>query len=181
MKLLLVLALGVLVFTAPACADTPASKLSAHDLAIISHEHAVNQMEISAGQLAEKNSSTKSVQEFGKKLVADHRKADTVLLAFAHQDDAVVGKAVPTTDADRKGQADDMVAMAQLKTMKGQAFESEFLATMIADHEREINNLDTYVSTINDAGLKVVLEGTRPAMVTHEQIAKSLQQAMPQT
>jgi putative membrane protein len=174
-------ALGLALFTAPVLADTSAPKLAADDLAIIAHEHAVNQAEIHAGRLAENNSSNGNVRDFGKELVADHQNADDNLLAFARAHDAVVAKDVATTDAERKAQADDAAGMTQLKALKGPAFDAKFLDMMVAGHAREIGTLDAFAARTGDAGMKALLTATRPVMVTHEETAKSLEQATPRT
>jgi putative membrane protein len=172
-----------LLMASPALADTHQSntKLSSDDVAILAHEHAVDQFEMTVGKLAQKISPTKDIQDMGKELISDHKKADADLTKFAKEHDAVIGKDVPMTDADRQAAAADAAAAVKLETLKGAAFDKLFLDMMVSGHEREIGKLDAFTNQATDADLKVMLTGIRPIMQTHLDKARSIEQATPRT
>ena len=177
--------LGCALFATPALADTGTTgtktKLTADDQAMIAHEHAVNQMEITLGQMAERQSTTQAVKDYAKELVSDHQKADGDLTAFAKKHDAVIGKDVAKTAADKQAQANDQKEMASLKTLKGNTFDKQFLDMMVTGHEHEIAKLDTFIGETNDSDLKNVLSDIKPVMQKHEDAARALQTATPRS
>jgi putative membrane protein len=183
MKTFHTIVLALLTAATPALADTHDStpKLSSDDAAIVAHEHAVDQFEITVGTVAKKMGSTKDIQDLGKELIADHKKADGDLTKFAKEHDAVIGKDVPMTDADRRATAADEAALVKLETLKGAAFDQQFLAMMVAGHEREIAKVDAFANQTTDPDLKVMLTGIRPIMQTHLDKAEALQQSTPRT
>ena len=170
------------LFAVPALADTGSkTKLSTDEQATIAHEHAVNQMEIMLGQMAQKQSTTQAVKDFGKDLVSDHQKADSDLTAFAKKHDAVIGKDVAKTAGDKQDQADMQKTVSALKTMKGSAFDKQFLDMMVTGHEHELTKLDTFITQTTDGDLKTLLSDVKPVMQKHEDSAKTLQTATPRS
>lgn len=183
MKIIHVLC-GLALAATPALADSSSSskaKPSADDQMIINHEHAVNQMEISLGQLAESKSTNKAIQGFGKDLVTDHKKADTDLSAYAKSHNAVVGKDTPASDGDKQAAADMAKDVTALKMMKGDAFDKRFLEMMVTGHEHEISKVDTFMGQASDADLKTMLTNIKPVMQKHDDTAKSLQAQTPRS
>jgi predicted outer membrane protein len=71
--------------------------------------------------------------------------------------------------------------MTELKTLKGPAFDQKFLEMVIAGHQRELARLDAAMNQTSTDGLKLMLSAIRPAMQTHLDTARTLQQETPRT
>jgi putative membrane protein len=157
-----------------------ADKLDAGDLATVAHLHAVDQMEIQMGKLAQKNSSTAGVKAFGDTLVKDHTQNDKDLTALAKKRGASIPKDMPA-DAEEKQEAkDDMDAMNKLKTLKGAEFDRQFLAAMVGGHERELAKLVAVMGATKDDDLLALEKATQPVMESHASTAAGLQKNEPQ-
>lgn len=153
------------------------AKLSDTDTRTIAHLHHVNQMEIQLGQLAEK-SGTAHVKDYARTLVSDHQSADKDLTAFAKAHKLIAIPAdKPATDADRQDDKDMTAAMAKLKTLKGAAFDKEYLNMMVAGHDKELTKIDVAISGAGDADLKSLLQGVKPVLQRHADQARDLQKS----
>jgi putative membrane protein len=152
-------------------------KLSDSEIKTIAHLHHVNQMEIQLGQLAEKSGSA-HVKDYAKTLVSDHQSADKDLTAFAKAHKLM---AIPAdkaaTDADRQDEKDMTTASAKLKTLKGAAFDKEYLNMMVSGHDKELTKIDVAISGASDADLKSLLQGVKPVLQRHADQARDLQKS----
>ena len=158
--------------------DTGTSaKLGDSDVKTIAHLHHVNQMEIQLGQMAQK-AGTASVKDYAKTLVSDHQSADKDLTAFAKAHKLMAIPAdKPATDADRQDDKDMTTAMAKIKTLKGAAFDKEYLNMMVAGHDKELTKIDVAISGATDADLKSLLQGVKPVLQRHADQARDLQKS----
>jgi len=161
-----------------AAADKP-TKLSDADIATFAHVHAVNQMEIDMGNLAQKNGST-AVKKYGETLVKDHKSADKDLAALAKKEGlANIPNDIAEADvADHKAGMD---AMTHLKTLKGVDFDKEFLPAMIDGHTKEVAKLDTAITATTDTAFSALLTKIKPVVQKHADDAKTLQTAIPKS
>jgi len=152
-------------------------KLSDADTKTIAHPHLVNQMEIQLGQLAQK-SGTAHVKDYAKTLVSDHQSADKDLTAFAKAHKLMAIPAdKPMTDADRQDDKDMTAAMAKIKSLKGAAFDKEYLSMMVSGHDKELTKIDVAISSASDADLKSLLQGVKPVLQRHADQARDLQKS----
>jgi putative membrane protein len=185
MRFIHVTCFAAFLLAGPAFADTKSAvdkdkaKLTDDEKAMIDHEHAVNQVEIQMGKMAQTKSTTAAVKDFGKQLVKDHLKADDDLTSFAKKRSYTIGKDKPKTDADKAAMKDDENEMAKIATLKGADFDREFTSMMVVAHERELAKLDTFLAIVNDADLKGDLESVKPVMQQHADKAKELQKNAP--
>jgi putative membrane protein len=69
------------------------------DNALVMKIHKINQMEIQAGQLAQRNSSTAKVKSYGQQLVRDHQAADQKITTLARS----LGVSFPRDGKDSAG------------------------------------------------------------------------------
>jgi len=69
------------------------------DNALVMKIHKINQMEIRAGQLAQRNSSTAKVKSYGQQLVRDHQAADQKITTLARS----LGVTFPRAGMDSAG------------------------------------------------------------------------------
>ncbi|MBA3458466.1 MAG: DUF4142 domain-containing protein [Deltaproteobacteria bacterium] len=164
--------------TAPAPAPAK-TKLADEDVKLVAHVHHVNMMEISMGKLA-KVKGTAGVKKYGEMLVKDHTVADKDLVVFAKSKGiAKIPADVPPTEAEKKEHAETMAKMKALKTMKGAAFDREFLAMMQVGHDTEVMKLDAALPGIKDADLAMKMQDFRPVLQRHADTARELNKDVP--
>jgi putative membrane protein len=156
-----------------------AAKLSANDVKVVALAHHVNQVEIDVGKAAQKN-GTAAVKSYGETLVTDHQNADKELTALGKQHGlSSIPADKPDTDAGKQEQKDLTAAIAHLKTLKGAAFDKEFLSMMVADHEKQIARIDAALATSgsSDPDLQAWLKSYRLTLQRHLDQARDLQKA----
>jgi putative membrane protein len=125
--------------------------------------HHSNQMEISAGKLAQERGQSKDVKSFGKTLVTDHSAADRKVMALAKEQkiDLAPGGA-------------PMPGMDKLKTLSGAEFDRMFASEMLKDHEKDVAEAKSARDSTNDAKLKALLAGVVPVLEKHRDTAQKL-------
>jgi putative membrane protein len=131
-----------------------------------------NQVDIDAGRFAKAQSRSKEIREFAQLMVTDHggvNKAATELvhkLKVKPEDNA-------TSDSLKKGGADNL---ANLKTLKGAAFDKAYVDHEVAYHQAVLDAMDkTLIPSAKNAELKGLLVKVRPAFVAHLEHARHLQ------
>jgi predicted outer membrane protein len=151
-----------------AFADT---KLSDPDAAVVAHLHAVDQTEIMAGKLAQKN-GTAAGKSYGMTLVKDHTDFDGKLTAFAKKHGVSAIPADATTTAGEKKDMDD--EMTKLKGLTGSNFDKEIGTAMAAAHDKENAKADP--TAINDKDLAAMIKALKPTLQAHADAARKLAQ-----
>jgi putative membrane protein len=114
--------------------------------------------------LAEKRTANEDVRKFAHEMVVDHTKANKEM-------GDVVNRRYPgaaTMDRDHLAQFD------KLSKMEGAAFDREFLAGQVKDHEDAIRLFEDEAKNGNDAGLKAWASKTLPALRDHLKMARDL-------
>jgi len=134
-----------------------------------------NQVDIDAGKLAETMSANKDVKAFGKQMVTDHtgvNKAATDLVTKLK----VKPEDNPTAQGLKKGGQENV---ANLKTLKGAAFDKAYVDHEVVYHQQVIDAIDkTLIPSAQNAELKALLVKVRPAFIAHLDHAKHLQASM---
>jgi putative membrane protein len=131
-----------------------------------------NQVDIDAGKFAEANSTSADVRKFARQMVTDHtavNKSATDLagkLKLTPEDNA-------TAQSLKKGGEDNV---ANLKTLKGAAFDKAYIDHEVAYHQAVLDALDkTLIPSAKNEELKALMVKVRPAFVAHLDHAKMLQ------
>jgi len=121
--------------------------------------------EVQLGQLTTERAASAEVKQFGQRMVADHTKANTELLTLAQ------AKNIPVaTEADPKHKA-----MAdKLAALHGVAFDREYMAGQVADHEEAVTLFTTAAKESHDAEVKAWAAKTLPTLQEHLQMARAL-------
>lgn len=154
------------------------TKLEADDVKIVSHVAHIDQMEIDAGKLAQKN-GTAQVKKYGAMLVKDHTANSKDMKAFAKKKGvAKIPAYKPETEAEKKEHQDSMDTIARIKKLKGAEFDREFLTLMITDHDKAIGRVNTFVTASKDPDLAEKLRGVLPVLQRHADNARELQKGM---
>jgi putative membrane protein len=134
-----------------------------------------NQVDIDAGKLAESKAHSKDVREFAQLMVTDHsgvNQSATELVTRLH----VTPEANPTSDNLKQGGEQNL---ANLKGLKGGAFDKAYIDHEVAYHEAVLAAVDkTLIPSARNAELKALLVKVRPAFVAHLEHAKHLQAAL---
>ena len=167
-----VLAIVVAVAGVLLCPISSASAQGVNDAQIASIVVTANQVDIDAGKLAASRSANAEVKSFARLMVTDHtgvNKSATDLatkLKVTPQDN-------PTSQSLK---ADGDKNLADLKTLKGAAFDKAYVDHEVAYHQQVIDALDkTLIPGATNAELKALLVKVRPAFVAHLEHAKRLQ------
>ena len=152
-----------------------ASAQGVNDAQIAAIVVTANQVDIDAGKLAASMGSTSEVKKFGEQMVKDHTgvnksAVDLVTKLMVTPEDN------PTAMSLKKGGAENV---ANLKMMKGKAFDKAYIDHEVAYHEQVIEALDkTLIPGAINAELKALLVKVRPAFLGHLAHAKHLQSTM---
>ncbi|MEP6651757.1 MAG: DUF4142 domain-containing protein [Myxococcales bacterium] len=128
--------------------------------------HDTNQMEIQMGHLAEVKGASKATKEFGRKLVADHTRADGKVAAFLKLRGLDVKVLAMTTSADP--------AHAMAADQAGEVFDRTFAAQMVKDHDKAIDLVEGARRATNDEQLKALYGELLPVLQEHRQTAQKL-------
>ncbi len=165
---------------APFAANADANKtakLGDPEMHVLAHVHHANQMEVTAGKLAQKRATRDSIKSYGTMLVKDHGQNDRDILAFAKKHGQKIGDDMPMTDDEKASAKKGKDAMDSLKAAKGADFDREFLTMMAADHDQELAKLDMAVHEISDPDLKAMLRDMKPVLQKHADQAHDLEKA----
>lgn len=136
-----------------------------------------NQVDIDAGKLAAARTHSRDVRQFARRMVTDHTGVNKAAVALVHK---LKVKPEPNdTSANLKKGGDENIA--NLKTLKGAAFDKAYVAHEVAYHEAVIDALDkTLIPSAQNGELKALLVKVRPAFVAHLEHAKHLQSELGQ-
>jgi len=134
-----------------------------------------NQVDIDAGTLASSSASNAEIKAFGKQMVTDHtgvNKSATELVTRL--------KVTPELNATSQSlQEGGTKNLAQLKTLKGAAFDKAYIDHEVVYHQQVIDALDkTLIPGAKNAELKALLVKVRPAFVAHLEHAKHVQETV---
>jgi putative membrane protein len=131
-----------------------------------------NQVDIDAGKLAEKKSSSAEVRKFGKQMVTDHTAVNQQATALVTRL-KVTPEANDTSASLKKGGDENLASLGKLK---GKAFDKAYVDHEVAYHQAVIDAVDkTLLPSAKNADLKALIEKVRPALVQHLEHAKHLQ------
>ena len=155
--------------------SSAASAQQINDAQIASIVVTANQVDIDAGKLAASQSTNSEVKNFGQQMVEAHtgvNKSATELvtkLKVTPQDN-------PTSASLKSGGAENV---ANLKKLKGAAFDKAYVGHEVAYHQQVIDALDkTLIPNASNAELKALLVKVRPAFVAHLEHAKHVQASL---
>jgi putative membrane protein len=156
-------------------AVTSAYAQGLNDAQIASIVVTANQVDIDAGKLAHETSTSADVKKFAQLMIDDHtavNKSATELVTRL----TVTPEENPISQS-LKSEGEKNVA--QLKALKGMAFDKAYIDHEVAYHQEVIDAIDkTLIPDANNAELKALLVKVRPAFVSHLQHAKELQSSL---
>ena len=134
-----------------------------------------NQVDIDAGKLAASTATSPEVKKFGQQMVTDHTGVNKQAVDLATK--LKVTPADNPTSQSLKAGGDKNVA--NLKTLKGAAFDKAYVDHEVAYHQAVLDALDkTLIPGASNAELKTLLVKVRPAFVAHLEHAKTIQSSL---
>ncbi|QRK09087.1 DUF4142 domain-containing protein [Archangium violaceum] len=110
--------------------------------AFLERLHYTNQLEIKLGQLAQQNSMNPDVKAFGESMVREHTAADQKLMSMARSRGLKLSDTPkPLNDMEKKMISADKAVMEELQALKGDAFDSVYIANQVGDHDATLGKL----------------------------------------
>jgi putative membrane protein len=166
---------AIIVASVFVIAAADASAQSVTDAQIAAIVVTANQVDIDAGRLAASKTNTAEVKKFGQQMITDHT-------AVNKQATALVTKLKVTPEDNPTSQnlkAGGDKNIANLKDLKGAAFDKAYIDNEVAYHQAVIDAIDkTLIPSAQNAELKALLVKVRPAFVAHMEHAKMIQSSL---
>src|SRR5689334_12793254 len=142
------------------CVAATVSAQGVNDAQIASIVVTANQVDVDAGQVAKANSTNPQVKSFAQTMITDHTGVNK-------QATALVTKLKVTpedNDTSKALKAGGEKNVANLKTLKGAAFDKAYIDHEVTYHQQVLDALDkTLIPNAQNAELKALLVKTRPA------------------
>jgi putative membrane protein len=124
-------------------------------------------LEVELGRVASAKAANAEVKEFAAKMVTDHAKANAELTQLAS------GKSLMLpTQEQVKAKHQDMIA--KLEKLEGAAFDREYMAAMVKDHDKDVALFEKQAKNGRDPALRAFAEKTLPTLREHQKMAKQL-------
>lgn len=166
-RLMRSIGLSVLVIAAA----TPASTLLAQapsdaDKQYVRTAIETNNAEIAAGHLALEQAGANDVKQFGQRMVHDHTLLNNQMKPLAQKLDVVVAP----------GQVDpkDQAVADQLKDLRGNQFDQEYIAAMVQGHQQAVQQTQTEASNGQDPKVKAAAAKALRVIQKHLQRAQQM-------
>jgi putative membrane protein len=121
-------------------------------------------MEVELGKIAAEKGSHQRVKEFGKRMQADHSKANAQLKKIASSK----GVELPTEPS-----GEHKSTMDKLTKLSGAEFDREYMEAMVDDHKEDIEKFQTQADKGKDPELKKFASETLPILKKHLELAQS--------
>jgi putative membrane protein len=139
---------------ASADAKTAGKQLSSQDKSFVTNAAKGGMMEVEMGKMAAQNSQNADVKKFGNRMVADHSKANSELMALAKEE----GISLPGAKSAGKWKSD-----------------KAYMDDMVKDHQTDLAEFQKEASKGTDADLKKFAAKGAKMVSSHLQMAKSIQ------
>jgi putative membrane protein len=149
-----------------------------NDAQIASIVVTANQVDIDAGRLAATKAADPEVKKFAQLMVTDHTGVNKSAVDLATKL-KVTPEDNPTSRTIKAGGDENI---ANLKTLKGAAFDKAYVDHEVTYHQQVLDAVDkTLIPGAKNAELKALLVKVRPAFVAHLEHAKHVQASLAKT
>ena len=164
-----------LIIAAALAVPATAGAQTVTDAQIASIVVTANQVDIDAGKLATERAARPEVKKFGELMVTDHTGVNKAAVELVTKL-KVTPQDNPTAQSLKAGGDKNL---ANLKTLKGAAFDKAYVEQEVAYHTAVLDAVDKVLipSATNDE-LKALLVKVRPAFVSHLEHAKHVQASL---
>jgi len=165
----------VLILAAALAVPAAAGAQAVTDAQIASIVVTANQVDIDAGTLAAERASRPEVKKFGELMVTDHTGVNKAAVELVTKL-KVTPQDNPTSQSLKAGGDKNL---ANLKTLKGAAFDKAYVDQEVAYHAAVIDAVDmVLIPGASNVELKALLVKVRPAFVAHLEHAKKVQASL---
>lgn len=156
--------------TAAAPAEAAAPALTDPEIAHIAVT--ANGIDSSIAELALTRAQSEEVRSFAQTMVADHGGVNAQAVALAQQ----LGVTPEGNDVSSQLQQGAEQARADLESASGAEFDRAYMQREVEYHQAVLDALDgALIPNAQNAELKALLEGVRPAFVAHLERARQIQ------
>lgn len=170
MKISTILALGLAAIASSTYAETKVSDAQIAAIVVVA-----NQVDIDAGKFAAEKTTDAEIKKFAETMVTDHTAVNKSAVDLVTK----LKVSPEENDTSRALKAGGEKNLAELRSLKGKAFDKAYVAHEVAYHEQVIQALDTVlIPNAQNAELKALLVKVRPAFVAHLDHAKHLQSSL---
>jgi putative membrane protein len=164
-----------LIIAAALAVPATAGAQAVNDAQIASIVVTANQVDIDAGKLAAERASRPEVRKFGELMVTDHTGVNKAAVELVTKLN-VTPQDNPTSQSLKAGGDKNI---ANLKTLKGTAFDKAYVDQEVAYHTAVLDAVDkVLIPNASNAELKALLVKVRPAFVAHLDHAKKVQASL---
>ena len=123
--------------------------------------------EVKFGQLAAQKGKSEDVKQFGLKIANDHTKLGDQMKLIAQEE----GIGVPDGITGR-----DKALEVKLSGLSGDAFDREFIKTMLRDHRKDLSEFQKEATSGNDTSIRHAANQAVQIIGEHLQIAEGIAQ-----
>ena len=134
-----------------------------------------NKIDVDAGKLAKSKSKNKQVQKFAQQMITDHTAVNKQAAALAKK----LGVKPADSDTAKSLKQGAKENMANLKKLKGAAFDKAYVDHEVAYHQAVLDAVDkVLIPSAQNAELKGLIEKVRPAFQAHLDHARHIQASL---
>jgi putative membrane protein len=152
------------------------SGLSSADAEFVFERLTAGKAEVELGKLAQQRGSHADVKNYGQMMETDHRMAGEELKEIANR--ANGNRAEPKNDASKEPQDAHSAVRAELEQLTGRDFDRRYMAQMVKDHDKAIEDLEKKAEHADNPQLREWAGKTLLKMRNHLAKAKAVQETL---
>lgn len=137
-------------------APDTATSLSAADREFMHKAAEGGMKEVEMGRMGEQMGKSAEVKSFGKRIAADHSKANNELMALAQKKGVKLSNKAP-----------------KMEKMSGANWDKQYMAAMVKDHEKDLAEFQHEASGGSDADVRAFAAKTSKVIQKHLELAKT--------
>jgi putative membrane protein len=154
----------------PAATNT----LSDSDVHVLTMLHARNAIENELGHLAKAQAGSKQVRAFGAMVAKDHAFLDKSVLKLVRKAGIELQPWQGKNDDERRQLIEMQDTVAQLKTLKGDAFDRLFVSSVERWHDADIAAVEAQRSLTTESHVYALLGKILPVLREHRAVAEKI-------
>lgn len=125
--------------------------------------------EVQLAQLAQQKSVSTDVKAFAAKMITDHTKANTKLMALAKQKNITLPAALSNEEQKK---------IDEMSKKTGKDFDKAYVKDMVSDHDKDVKEFTDASKDLKDADLKSFAATTLPVLKMHQTMITAIDKKM---
>jgi len=150
--------------------DSVAAQPSVADADFLVNAASGQMLEMQLGQLAQENARNERVKRFGAMMIKDHGEGVEKLKALASSKKIALPDSISNRQQKEKG---------QLQQKKGAAFDEAYIAMMVDDHKKDIQEFEREATNGTNEAIKAFARDNLRMLHIHLDSATNVQKAIP--